>query len=229
MSLDRRIVSILYFNGIEDVESVQEFLGEKNGYFEILINNEIKKLKIPDYNYPEENEDVFTSFEYQEEIKNDKIKEIEKDLNDKRAEIASVLKERLIKEDGTPYLSNDWLDENILRNNKKEIFEQKTFEEELLEAKKSSEESNIKVSVEVYNVPSVSIEDMSSNQGVECPKGGEDFIGVQENTDEKIVEKNDEIEDFIGEVKEKPKKPRTKKLKIIESKNDDIDDFINTI
>jgi hypothetical protein len=34
MSIDRRIVSILYHNGITDVNEVQEFIGEKNNYYE---------------------------------------------------------------------------------------------------------------------------------------------------------------------------------------------------
>ena len=51
MAIDRRILSILYANGISDVNKVQEFLGEKNNYYEIKINNEIRKLRIPGYTY----------------------------------------------------------------------------------------------------------------------------------------------------------------------------------
>ena len=85
MSLDRRIVSILYFNGISDVESVENFLGEKKGYYEIIINGEIKKLKIPGRYYPAE-----------------KIKKEEIKTEDKKEEIKEkikVKKEKIKKED----------------------------------------------------------------------------------------------------------------------------------
>ena len=51
MAIDRRILSILYANGINNINDVQEFLGEKNNYYEIKINNEVTKLKIPGYTY----------------------------------------------------------------------------------------------------------------------------------------------------------------------------------
>jgi hypothetical protein len=47
MSLDRRIVSILYYNNIFDVNSVEEFIGEKNNFYEIKIDGKIMKLEIP--------------------------------------------------------------------------------------------------------------------------------------------------------------------------------------
>ena len=58
MSIDRRILSILYANGIHNVNDVQEFLGEKNNYYEIKINNEVKKLKIPGYTYFDVNNEI---------------------------------------------------------------------------------------------------------------------------------------------------------------------------
>lgn len=53
MSIDRRIVSILYFNGINDIDKVQAFLGESNNYYKVIIDGEIKKLKIPGKIYTE--------------------------------------------------------------------------------------------------------------------------------------------------------------------------------
>jgi hypothetical protein len=47
MSLDRRIVSILYYNNIFDVNNVEEFIGEKNNFYEIKIDGKIMKLEIP--------------------------------------------------------------------------------------------------------------------------------------------------------------------------------------
>ena len=51
MSIDRRIVSILYYNNITDINKVDEFIGENNGYYDIKINGKIKSLKIPDNEY----------------------------------------------------------------------------------------------------------------------------------------------------------------------------------
>lgn len=67
MSIDRRIVSILYYNGITDVENVEKFIGEKDSYYEIIINGELKKLKIPGFNYTNKE---FTSEEF---LKSDEI------------------------------------------------------------------------------------------------------------------------------------------------------------
>jgi hypothetical protein len=55
MSLDRRIVSILYYNNIFDVNKVEEFIGEKNNFYEIKIGGKIKKLEIPSKEYNPEN------------------------------------------------------------------------------------------------------------------------------------------------------------------------------
>ena len=81
MALDRRIVSILYFNGIEDVESVSEFLGEVDGYFEIKINDEIKKLKIPGKNYTEVESNVILQ----------KPKKLKKEIKD----VIDVIKDKI--------------------------------------------------------------------------------------------------------------------------------------
>jgi len=54
MSLDRRIVSILYFNGYFDINSVENFARIDDNYYEAIINGELKKLKIPGKEYFEE-------------------------------------------------------------------------------------------------------------------------------------------------------------------------------
>ena len=63
MAIDRRIVSILYYNGITDVNEIDKFIGESNGYYQVEINGEIKNLEIPGFHY---NEKLST-----EEIKDD--------------------------------------------------------------------------------------------------------------------------------------------------------------
>ena len=54
MSIDRRIVSILYYNNIFDIEEVEKFIGEKDDYYEVIINGEVKNLKIPGKDYFDE-------------------------------------------------------------------------------------------------------------------------------------------------------------------------------
>jgi len=69
MSLDRRVVSILQYNGI-DVNEVEEFLGVKNNCYEIIMKGEKTQLKIP------ENADCFVVDEPRK-IKKHKKVEIE--------------------------------------------------------------------------------------------------------------------------------------------------------
>jgi hypothetical protein len=115
MSLDRRIVTILFQNGISDVTKVEKFLGEKDNYYEIIIDGELKKLRIPGHQY-EEVKEIFTVFEKEEE------KEIEKEIEKEQKYEADL----------------DTFESNVEPIKEKQVFEQKSFEEELLEAEKES-------------------------------------------------------------------------------------------
>ena len=79
MSIDRRIVSILYYNDIFDIEEIEKFIGEKNNYFEVVIGGETLKLKIPGKIYPEENNEeieyIEDIFEIEELIEEDSFEE----------------------------------------------------------------------------------------------------------------------------------------------------------
>lgn len=95
MAIDRRILSILYANGISDVNKVQEFLGEKNNYYEVKVNNEIKKLRIPGYTYNDVNnilENVIES------VKNEPLLSIETFSFEKELEKSDKENEKLLKE-----------------------------------------------------------------------------------------------------------------------------------
>ena len=76
MSIDRRIVSILYYNDIFDIEDVEKFVGEKDNYYEIIIDGELKKLKIPGFVYPNDERIM----ELKEKMK--KTVELAKDLRE---------------------------------------------------------------------------------------------------------------------------------------------------
>jgi len=205
MSLDRRIVSILYHNGIEDVESVQQFIGEENGYFKVVINDEVRNLEIPGNLYVISEESTLKK-ELQDVINvvKSEIKEVIQEVKDKAVEI---------KED---------LSENI-----QEI--KKDFEEETQEVKEKVEEivDTVKeeVSEKVEDLRDV-FEEFKQKIGIEKIADSEEFIDVEEvkNKVETL-----EIKEEETEIKEKNKKPsKTKKLKIVESKkDDDFEDFIN--
>ena len=74
MSIDRRILSILYSNGINDVNAIEKFLGENNNYYEVIINGKLEKLKIPGKIYTE----VFQEkIKKEEKPKKEKITKLE--------------------------------------------------------------------------------------------------------------------------------------------------------
>ena len=77
MSLDRRIVSILQYNGI-DVNDVEGFLGVKNNCYEIIMKGEKIQLKIP------ENENFLIKYEPK---KTKKTKEFEEKIVEKTPEL----------------------------------------------------------------------------------------------------------------------------------------------
>jgi hypothetical protein len=87
MGLDRRIVSILYYNDINDINKIEKFIGEnKDHLYEVIINGKVEKLKIPGYEY-NESEKLFEETEIQinlESIK--KPKEAKKEKNIEKLE-----------------------------------------------------------------------------------------------------------------------------------------------
>ena len=120
MSIDRRIVSILYHNGIFDVDEVEKFIGEKGNYYEVVINGKLEKLKIPGNDYID---DINTEFEDEE-----KTKYLLEKSRIQREEIAETLSQ-IVNED------EEFVKEKIL---KIELEPDISFEEEL---KKSDDEN----------------------------------------------------------------------------------------
>ena len=95
MAIDRRILSILYANGISDVNKVQEFLGEKNNYYEVKINDEIKKLRIPGYYYNNVNEVLEN---VTESVKNEPLLSVETFSFEEELEKSNIENEKLLEE-----------------------------------------------------------------------------------------------------------------------------------
>ncbi len=113
MSIDRRIVSILYHNGIFDLEDIEKFVGEKDNYYEIIIDGELKKLQIPGYKY-------------------DELSQFEIEKKSKREELAEMLSQ-VVDENDKPYFNTEWVKEKILR-----IEPEISFEDEM---KKNDDEN----------------------------------------------------------------------------------------
>jgi hypothetical protein len=190
MSIDRRIVSILYHNGIFDIEDVEKFVGEKDNYYEIIIDGELKKLQIPGYKY-----DVKT--EYEEKIKI------------QREEIAETLSQ-IVNEDGSQYVSEEWVKKNILRiESEPEI----SFEEEM---KKTDDEND--AFLEKINEMEVQDKEDEVKEIFETPELDEVVKEIKEN--KKLIVTKTEV---------KVTKPKTQKNTIKKKPDDDIDDFMNTI
>ena len=117
MSLDRRIVSILYYNNIVEVESIEKFTRVNDDYYEAIINGKFEKLKVPGKEYKMD-ETIYTDFdevhiimneeepnveEPKKEIKKivkkiEEIKKIQESIFEKKKEIAVLLKEKEINE-----------------------------------------------------------------------------------------------------------------------------------
>ena len=100
MSLDRRIVSILYYNNIFDVKSVEEFIGEKNNFYEIKIDGKIMKLEIPNKDYiPEKFVIEFNDLPSKEYLE-DKLIELTKNydaIKENQIKVAELFEEDLEK------------------------------------------------------------------------------------------------------------------------------------
>ena len=201
MTLDRRIVSILYFNGINDVESVDRFLGRNGDFFEVMIKGEIVKLKIPGNLYLDD--DVYTQFEFENSS------------------------EEIVEDD---VVEDDVVEDETIENTI--IVENKNFEEELLDAKKSAENFS-EFSIETY------VQVTADEKTIEEETADEKTV-EEETVEEETVEVDEEIKEFLGEDLVKKgrvvsivedsvdavKKKTTRKKKKPDL-DDDINDFIN--
>ena len=78
MPVDRGIIAILYYNKITDIDKVEDFIGENNGYYEIKIDGKIEKLKIPDHSYIEKVDGMINMITEESKYEDDLSKELEK-------------------------------------------------------------------------------------------------------------------------------------------------------
>jgi len=188
MSIDRRIVSILYFNGIMDVEEVQEFLGEKNGFYEILINDEVKKLKIPS-----EDETIFTQYddELEKEIISKRIEEIKDSIKEVFEEVKENIKEEVkekvedikeeVKEEVKEKVENI---KDVLENIKDDVKDFLENDEDIKEEKMNSELEGEEIKIIPEENPVEEVQEI-----VKKPNRPKKL---------KIIESKDDIDDFIN-------------------------------
>ena len=201
MSIDRRIVSILYHNDIFDIEDVEKFVGEKDNYYEIIIGGELKKLKIPGNKYEDE---------------------IKAKIKGQREKIAETLSS--IVEDDKPYFSKEWVKEKILGIEPEPESESEiSFEEEM---KKSDDESTAFLDkIKEMEVQDKEEEDLLKYFNEQLSKPSK----IPESKKEEIKEVVKETKKNV--VTKDVTKPTVKKTKKVDSKkpDDDIDDFLNAI
>ena len=180
MTIDRRIVAILYHNGITDVNTIENFIGEHDNYYEVVIKGKLRKLKIPGYTY---NEDLMEDL-------TQKLNELEvilKDITELNPETEE--EKELIKK-----IDDEFNKLESFSVKPKEIFEQKTVEEELLEVEKSVKENNLLVT-NTFEI----------------------VMDIAEETFEEHLQKNEKIiedEDVKIEPKKEVKKPEVKKPEV---------------
>ena len=78
MSIDRRILAILYFNNITDVNTIQKYLGTNGDYYEVIIDDKVTKLKFPGKEYTEDT----NTFEKVKDKIEDIVEDIVEDVKD---------------------------------------------------------------------------------------------------------------------------------------------------
>ena len=212
MSIDRRILAILYFNNITDVNTVEKYLGPNGDYYEVIVDGELKKLKFPDKEYPEDTnifetikekieefvEDVVEDVkEFVEEVKEDVVEfvdKVEDEIKEDIAEIEKTVEEDIqIIKDGATEIKGEF---DLI------VEEVKDIEETVKEVIKKIEDDT------VTEIPVSADEQL--DKVIEASKADKDVV---ETTVETIVKKVEE-----------PKK----KAKVVKKpKIDEIDDFMS--
>ena len=141
MSLDRRIVAVLYFNDLYDINSVENFTRINEDYYEAIVNGKLEKLKVPGKDYfvdieelPEVKEKVKTSIKKKEAFVQKPIEEqfitVEDEIK-KEPIFTKTITQFMDKEKITEIVVNEVYDEIV---NKNEI----SFEEELEKTEKEN-------------------------------------------------------------------------------------------
>jgi hypothetical protein len=202
MSLDRRIVSILYHNGITDVSKVEKFIGENNNYYEVVIDGKIEKLKIPGNIY---NEDLVEDL-------TQKLKELGvllKDITELNPETEE--EKNLIKEVDDEFNKLESFSNKLKVEEPKILIKELTVEEQFSEVEKSSKNQPLITSTYSFEeeLEKIEVENKNFLDDIKKPVKRE----VKKTEVKKIVEIKK------SEVKTKSVKP--KKL------DDDINDFID--
>lgn len=202
MSFDRRIVSILYFNNINDVSRVEKYIGENGDYYEVVIDGKVQKLKIPGRIYNEIEPEEF----FDEKILKDFSEEVKKVLSTEELN-ANVIIETSMKPLNEEN-SEIWVGDVRLDRTLKQVKD--SFEESIEESKIESEKI-------LESFPK------SIESAIESANNNNDFVTTKVVRKTKVENENKE--------QKKPRSPKisNKKIEIVESKklNDDINNFID--
>jgi dGTP triphosphohydrolase len=206
MSIDRRILAILYFNNINDVNQVQKFLGPNGDYYEVMIDGELKKLKFPDKEYTEDTNIFETIKEKIEEFVKDVVEEVKEDV----VEFVDKVEDE-IKKDVAEIEKTVEEDIQIIKDGATEIKgEFDLIAEEVKDIKETVKDVIKKIEDNTVIENPVSA-DEQLDKVVEASKADKDLFQVTAET-------------FVKNVEEPKKKAKVVK----KSKNND-DDFISSI
>ena len=213
MSIDRRILAILYFNNITDVNTVEKYLGPNGDYYEVIVDGELKKLKFPDKEYPEDT-NIF------ETIK-EKIEEFVEDVVEDVKEFVVEVKEDIVE-----------LVDKVEEEVKEEVAEiEKTIEEDIQIIKDGATEIKGEVDLIVEEVKDIAetvkevIEKLENNTVTEIP------VSADEQLD-KVIEASKADKNLFETTVETivtPVEDVKKKAKVVKKPKTNDDDFISSI
>jgi len=214
MSIDRRILTILYFNNITDVNQVQKFLGPNGDYYEVIVDGELKKLKYPEKDYSEVDTNIF------ETIK-EKIEEFVEDVVEDVKEFVVEVKEDIVE-----------LVDKVEEEVKEEVAEiEKTIEEDIQIIKDGATEIKGEVDLIVEEVKDIAetvkevIEKLENNTVTEIP------VSADEQLD-KVIEASKADKNLFETTVETivtPVEDVKKKAKVVKKPKTNDDDFISSI
>lgn len=212
MSIDRRILAILYFNNITDVNTVEKYLGPNGDHYEVIINGEVKKLKFPDKEYTEDTNIFEKIKEKIEEFVDDVVEDVKEFVEEVKEDVVELIDkvEEEIKEDVAEIEKTIEEDIKIIKDGVTEI----KGEFDLIVEEVKDIEETVKETIEKLKDNTVTEIPVSANEQlykvVEASKANKDLFQVTVETIVKKVEepkkkakvvkkpKTDSTEDFMS-------------------------------
>ena len=193
--MDRRIISILYHNGIFDLDEVEKYVGEKDNYYEVIIDGELRKLQIPGFVYPNDErrtelkEKMKKTVELAKNLREPENEDEQKELDDIYNDIQDLgkfLDDIKEKNKIEPELENSFEEEMKKSDDENEAFLEKIKKEEVKEFFKQPElEEIIKEIKENKKLIETKVEVKTTTKTTKKPK---------------LKKPDDDIDDFLNTI-----------------------------